>query len=79
MNRIDRIRFVYGTEYRNSFFLRGGEGGGGVFEGDAYYKFWALVGVPIRSGALIRAFTVLVWGTFSWQNYKSTPGGDVWQ
>ena len=44
------------------FFWR--EGAGRLFEGGAYYKFWALGGALIRSGALfwswtlIRAFTV---------------------
>ena len=41
-----RIRLVYRTEYRNSFFLGGG-GKGRLFEGGAYYKFWALGGALI--------------------------------
>ena len=34
-SRIDCIRLVYRTEYRNSFFLRGG-GKGAYLKGDAY-------------------------------------------
>ena len=63
-NRLDRMRLVYCTEYRKSFFLGGMGGGDAHWKGGAYYKFWALGGALIRSGALIgsraliRAFTV---------------------
>ena len=46
-------RLVYRTEYRNSYFLGGGRGA--YLKGGAYYKFWALGGVLIRSGRLFEA------------------------
>ena len=76
-NRIDRIRHVYRTEYRNSFFLGGGAGGGW---GRAYYKFWALGGALIRSGALIwswaliRAFTLVCYNFISKFKISTNPG-----
>ena len=71
-NRIDRIRHVYRTVVPKLIFSRR--------RGRAYYKFWALGGALIRSGALIwswaliRAFTLVCYNFISKFKISTNPG-----